>query len=89
MRKTLSELEEDHKLLKALYQSELDSKTDLIKSSNELRDQNAKLRLEIERKDRQITRLNVDALKLQDDLNRAEDHIRSLEYRVVSFISHE
>ena len=89
MRKTLSELEEEMKILKSNYQLELDLTTRIEKDNNRLRDQNNLLQLEMERKDRQINDLNVQNIKLQEDLHKADERIKSLDKTMVSFISHE
>ena len=89
MRKTLSELEEEMKILKSNYQLELDLTTRIEKDNNRLRDQNNLLQLEMERKDRQINDLNVQNIKIQEDLHKAEERIKSLDKTMVSFISHE
>ena len=89
MRKTLSELEEEMKILKSHYQLELDLTSRIEKDNNRLRDENDSLRLEIERKDRQINDQLVQIIKLQEDLRIAEERIKSLDKTVASFISHE
>ena len=89
MRKTLSELEEEMKILKSNYQLELDLTSRIEKDNNRLRDQNNLLQLEMERKDRQINDLNVQNIKIQEDLHKAEERIKSLDKTMVSFISHE
>lgn len=89
MRKTLSELEEEMKILKSNYQLELDLTTRIEKDNNRLRDQNNLLQLEMERKDRQINDLIVQNIKIQEDLHKAEERIKSLDKTMVSFISHE
>ena len=89
MRKTLSELEEEMKILKSHYQLELDLTSRIEKDNNRLRDENEFLELEIERKDRQINDQLVQIIKLQEDLHKAEERIKSLDKTVVSFISHE
>lgn len=89
MRKTLSELEEEMKILKSHYQLELDLTARIEKDNDRLRDENEFLELEIERKDRQINDQLVQIIKLQEDLRIAEERIKSLDKTVVSFISHE
>jgi hypothetical protein len=89
MRKTLSELEEEMKILKSNYQLELDLTTRIEKDNNRLRDQNNLLQLEMERKDRQINDLIVQNIKIREDLHKAEERIKSLDKTMVSFISHE
>lgn len=89
MRKTLSELEEEMKILKSHYQLELDLTSRIEKDNNCLREENDSLRLEIERKDRQINDQLVQIIKLQEDLHKAEECIKSLDKTVASFISHE
>lgn len=89
MRKTLSELEEEMKILKSNYQLELDLTTRIEKDNNRLWDQNNLLQLEMERKDRQINDLTVQNIKIQEDLHKAEERIKQLDKTMVSFISHE
>lgn len=89
MRKTLSELEEEMKILKSNYQLELDLTSRIEKDNNRLWDQNNLLQLEMERKDRQINDLTVQNIKLQEDLHKAEERIKQLDKTMVSFISHE
>jgi len=89
MRKTLSELEEEMKILKSNYQLELDLTSRIEKDNNRLWDQNNLLQLEMERKDRQINDLTVQNIKLREDLHKAEERIKSLDKTMVSFISHE
>jgi septal ring factor EnvC (AmiA/AmiB activator) len=89
MRKTLSELEEEMKILKSNYQLELDLTSRIEKDNNRLWDQNNLLQLEIERKDRQINDLTVQNIKLREDLHKAEERIKQLDKTMVSFISHE
>lgn len=89
MRKTLSELEEEMKILKSHYQLELDLTSRIEKDNNRLIERNEYLELEIERKDRQINDQLVQIIKLQEDLHKAEERIKSLDKTVVSFISHE
>lgn len=89
MRKTLSELEEEMKILKSNYQLELDLTSRIEKDNNRLWDQNNLLQLEIERKDRQINDLTVQNIKLQENLHKAEERIKSLDKTVITFISHE
>jgi chromosome segregation ATPase len=89
MRKTLSELEEEMKILKSNYQLELDLTSRIEKDNNRLWDQNNLLQLEMERKDRQINDLTVQNIKLREDLHKAEERIKQLDKTMVSFISHE
>jgi hypothetical protein len=89
MRKTLSELEEEMKILKSNYQLELDLTSRIEKDNNRLWDQNNLLQLEMERKDRQINDLTVQNIKLREDLHKAEERIKQLDETMVSFISHE
>ena len=89
MRKTLSELEEEMKILKSNYQLELDLTSRIEKDNNRLWDKNNLLQLEMERKDRQINDLTVQNIKLREDLHKAEERIKSLDKTMVSFISHE
>ena len=89
MRKTLSELEEEMKILKSNYQLELDLTSRIEKDNKRLWDQNNLLQLEMERKDRQINDLTVQNIKLQEDLHKAEERIKQLDKTMVSFISHE
>lgn len=89
MRKTLSELEEEMKILKSNYQLELDLTSRIEKDNNRLWDKNNLLQLEMERKDRQINDLTVQNIKLQEDLHKAEERIKQLDKTMVSFISHE
>ena len=78
MRKTLSELEEEMKILKSHYQLELDLTSRIEKDNNRLRDENKFLELEIERKDRQINDQLVQIIKLQEDLHKAGERINEL-----------
>ena len=89
MRKTLSELEEEMKILKSHYQLELDLTSRIEKDNNCLREENDSLRLEVERRDRQINDLIVQNIKLREDLHKAEERIKQLDKTMVSFISHE
>ena len=89
MRKTLSELEEEMKILKSHYQLELDLTTRLEKDNDYFRVQNNLLQLEVERRDRQINDLTVQNIKLQENLHKAEERIKQLDKTMVSFISHE
>ena len=78
MRKTLSELEEEMKILKSHYQLELDLTARIEKDNDRLFERNEYLELEIERKDRQINDLTVQIKKLQEDLHEAEERIDEL-----------
>ena len=89
MRKTLSELEEEMKILKSHYQLELDLTERIEKDNDRLFAENEYLGLEIERKDRQINDQLVQIIKLQEDLRIAEERIKQLDKTVASFISHE
>ena len=89
MRKTLSELEEEMKILKSHYQLELDLTARIAKDNDRLFERNEYLELEIERKDRQINDLTVQNIKLQEDLHKAEERIKSLDKTMLPFISHE
>ena len=78
MRKTLSELEEEMKILKSHYQLELDLTARIEKDNDRLFERNEYLELEIERKDRQINDLTVQNIKLQEDLHKAGERINEL-----------